>query len=171
MFNHFPPPPPYYKEFAAGPGARPPPALPPSKFTVFGREQDPVRSDDSISSSEALQRAAREDLRPWLHQLTDAILSKYIALLENASDATMRFNLCEEIQRLFLEAHSLVNQYRPLQALDQIRVFLEQQIAEKKEFLSTSRAKLEAIHQLLNLSQPSEKPSEAGPAATATSIQ
>jgi len=111
-----------------------PPPLPPSHdvYSMFGTE---FHSDDAIIrplESQGIRRLYPNNLdhRRELKKLNHSILANYLDLLEImilAPDSSKRQEKIQDISLLFIHIHHLINEFRPHQARETLRVMMEVQ--------------------------------------------
>ncbi|KAA0185219.1 hypothetical protein HAZT_HAZT004626 [Hyalella azteca] len=126
---------------------RPPPP-PPNEYSMFSV---PFNADDPIIrplESQAIRRLYPQsyDQRRELKKLNHSILVNFMDLLDiliKCPDSSKRTDKIEDLKLLFINMHHLINEFRPHQARETIRVMLElqkrnrHQIAERLELLES----------------------------------
>ncbi|KAF2349722.1 Mediator complex subunit Med7 [Trinorchestia longiramus] len=128
-------------------GRAPRPPIPPTtEYSMFGV---PFNADDPIIrplESQAIRRLYPQsyDQRRELKKLNHSILVNFMDLLDiliKCPDSSKRTDKIEDLKLLFINMHHLINEFRPHQARETVRVMLElqkrnrQQIAERLELL------------------------------------
>lgn len=117
-------------------GMSPKPPLPPSgSYTMFGQE---CHQDDLIIrplETQGLQRLHPlvYDGRKELKKLSVSILCNFLDLLDilvNATTSSERDRKIEDLNLLFIHMHHLINEFRPHQARETLKVMMEMQQAQ-----------------------------------------
>lgn len=111
------------------------PPLPTDSYTMFGQT---CHQDDLIIRPLELQGLERlhpqiYDRRKELKKLTVSILCNFLDLLDiliHATGSQTRDEKIEDLNMLFIHIHHLINEFRPHQARETLKVMLEMQQAQ-----------------------------------------
>lgn len=112
-----------------------PPALPDGSYMMFGQQ---CHQDDLIIRPLEMQGLQRlhppvYDRRKELKKLTVSILCNFLDLLDilvNATGSEARDKKIEDLNMLFIHIHHLINEFRPHQARETLKVMMEMQQAQ-----------------------------------------
>ncbi|KAK6054693.1 MED7 protein, partial [Cooperia oncophora] len=130
-------------------GAVLPPPPVQSVFTVFGEE---YRLEDDIIRSLASQNIkqlypAKYDWKTEMKKLNRSVVVAFLDLLDilvRCPDHPERNEKINDIQTIFINMHHLINEYRPLQARDTLRMMQSQQLKELKKTVKRFKGHLAA---------------------------
>uniref|UniRef100_UPI00358F4C67 mediator of RNA polymerase II transcription subunit 7 n=1 Tax=Myxine glutinosa TaxID=7769 RepID=UPI00358F4C67 len=152
------PPPQYYRQYtdeAIQRGTTPrPPAPVLDRYQMFGSD---FHCDDLIIrplESQGISRLYPPDVdrRQELKKLNVSILVNFLDLLEvlarNPANARREEKL-EDLKLLFVHAHHLVNEFRPHQARETLRVLLEVQRRQRRDAAQRFKWQLERVREVL----------------------
>jgi len=132
---------------------QPPPPLPPNEqYRMFGQPFAPAE-DQIISSLESngLRRLySNKDLdrKKELKKLNQSILVNFLDLLDlliKAPDSPKRDEKIEDLNLLFINMHHLVNEFRPHQARETLRVMLHVQRKRREQVALRFRDHLDKV--------------------------
>ncbi|WKX92440.1 hypothetical protein Q1695_010456 [Nippostrongylus brasiliensis] len=148
----FPAPPEYAQHYTnerISQGAVLPPPPVQSVFTVFGEE---YRLEDDIIRSLASQNIkqlypTKYDWKTEMKKLNRSVVVAFLDLLDilvRCPDHPERNEKINDIQTIFINMHHLINEYRPLQARDTLRMMQSQQLKELKKTVKRFKGHLEA---------------------------
>ncbi|KJH43033.1 MED7 protein [Dictyocaulus viviparus] len=148
----FPAPPEYahhYTTERVNQGAVLPPPPVQTVFTVFGEE---YRLEDDIIRSLASQNIkqlypTKYDWKTEMKKLNRSVVVAFLDLLDilvRCPDHPERNEKINDIQTIFINMHHLINEYRPLQARDTLRMVQSQQLKELKKTVKRFKGHLEA---------------------------
>nr|XP_039265882.1 mediator of RNA polymerase II transcription subunit 7-like isoform X1 [Styela clava] len=112
-----------------------PPALPDGSYMMFGQQ---CHQDDLIIRPLEMQGLQRlhppvYDRRKELKKLTVSILCNFLDLLDvlvSATESEARDKKIEDLNMLFIHIHHLINEFRPHQARETLKVMMEMQQAQ-----------------------------------------
>ncbi|PIO62463.1 MED7 protein [Teladorsagia circumcincta] len=133
--------------FVSGAVLPPPPVQ--SVFTVFGEE---YRLEDDIIRSLASQNIkqlypTKYDWKTEMKKLNRSVVVAFLDLLDilvRCPDHPERNEKINDIQTIFINMHHLINEYRPLQARDTLRMMQSQQLKELKKTVKRFKGHLAA---------------------------
>ncbi|MCL4137429.1 UNVERIFIED_CONTAM: hypothetical protein GTU68_049052 [Idotea baltica] len=139
----FPPPPTQYinsytdENVRRGRVPKPPPQ-PHTEYTMFGT---PFNAEDAIIrplESQTIRRLYPQsfDHRRELKKLNHSILVNFMDLLDiliKCPDSSKRTDKIDDINLLFINMHHLINEFRPHQARETVRVMLEMQKRQRHQ--------------------------------------
>eukprot|EP00111_Clytia_hemisphaerica_P001360 TCONS_00003868-protein len=157
----------------AGTVPKPPPVID-GEYSMFGHTQ---KTDDEIIQpleSQGLKRLYAVKSKKFDHivemkKLNHSILVNYMELLDIMIDAPgseERVKKIEEIKLMFINLHHLINEFRPHQARETLRIMLHRQKLQRVETTERLRENIEKARTILknsltNLNTPSA-PSTSG---------
>ncbi|CAI4226156.1 unnamed protein product [Auanema sp. JU1783] len=158
--SSFPPPPEYAQCYTSDRvnGITYPPPLPPpavqTDFTVFGEE---YRLNDEIIRSLPSQGIKqlyplKYDWKTEMKKLNTSALTAFLDLIEiliRSPDNPERIEKLNDIQTIFINMHHLINEYRPLQARDTLRLMQKLQLEELEKTITRFRKHLTAGREAL----------------------
>ncbi|XP_076029709.1 mediator complex subunit 7 [Oratosquilla oratoria] len=133
------------------------PKLPPvmhSEYTMFGV---PFNADDAIIrplESQSIRRLYPQsfDHRRELKKLNHSILVNFLDLLDlliKCPDANKRTDKIDDINILFINMHHLINEFRPHQARETVRVMLEMQKRQRYQVNERLEKQEEEVRKLV----------------------
>ncbi|KAK2725936.1 mediator of RNA polymerase II transcription subunit 7-like [Artemia franciscana] len=133
----------------------PPPAIPRDGYQMFGF---PMNMDDAVIRPLESQKIRRlhpcnYDHRRELKKLNHSILASFLDLLDiliKCPESPRRQEKLEDITLLFIHMHHLVNEFRPHQARETLRVMLEMQ---KRQRIETAERFQRHLDQALDVLQ------------------
>jgi len=148
--------------------APPPPLGPNDPYRMFGQPFIPAE-DTIISSleSQGLRRLFSNkelDRKKELKKLNQSILVNFLDLLDlliKAPDSPKREEKIEDLNLLFINMHHLINEFRPHQARETLRVMLHVQRRRRMQVADKFREHLDKVQETIkealeNLPEPSE---------------
>ncbi|XP_064085191.1 mediator of RNA polymerase II transcription subunit 7-like [Macrobrachium nipponense] len=136
-------------------GRAPKPPLPiHNEYTMFGM---PFNADDAIIrplESQAIRRLYPQnfDHRRELKKLNHSILVNFLDLLDiliKCPDSNKRTDKIEDINILFINMHHLINEFRPHQARETVRVMLEMQKRQRHQVAERLEQQEELVRRLV----------------------
>lgn len=139
-------------------GKTPPPPKPiTDSYTMFGA---PFHADDPIIrplESQGIRRLYPQnyDHKRELKKLNHSVLVNFLDMLDiliRCPDTSKREEKKEDISLLFIHIHHLINEYRPHQARDTLRVMMEIQKRQRLETSERFQKQLEKVMELLQAS-------------------
>ncbi|CAO3691373.1 unnamed protein product [Rhizopus stolonifer] len=121
-----------------------PPPVPTLEYTVFDQKWQQLFKDGDIDRVQELKRLNR------------ALITQYLELLDILIKEPDQFGkYIENISTTFINMHHILNEYRPHQARETLRLLMEDQIAKKRQQTQELREKtrealesLSSIHEL-----------------------
>ena len=131
-----------------------PPPPPPIKdnYSMFGQ---PFSADDTIIQSlesQGIRRlgpAAKDvDRKKELHKLNHSILVNFLDLIDlliKAPESPKREEKIDDINLLFIHMHHLINEFRPHQARETLRVMLHVQKRKRHQVADKFQANLDKV--------------------------
>ena len=131
-----------------------PPPPPPIKdnYSMFGQ---PFSADDTIIQSlesQGIRRlgpAAKDvDRKKELHKLNHSILVNFLDLIDlliKAPESPKREEKIDDINLLFIHMHHLINEFRPHQARETLRVMLHVQKRKRLQVADKFQANLDKV--------------------------
>ena len=134
-----------------------PPPPPPIKdnYSMFGQ---PFSADDSIIQSLESQGIRRlypatkdVDRKKELHKLNHSILVNFLDLIDlliKAPESTKRDEKIDDINLLFIHMHHLINESRPHQARETLRVMLHVQKRKRLQVADKFQANLDKVRNI-----------------------
>ena len=155
----FPPPPwvyiqNYSDEFFLSNRSPKPPPPPDSQAIVFGSVDPPSCQSWDLTDVRKLY-PQNYSVRAELHKLNRSILASFLDLLDvivRSPESQFRENKLEDLKTLFVNAQYLINDLRPTQARETLRVMADRQVISRRNVLE----KLEKVIEM-NLSTLSEQ--------------
>jgi len=154
----FPLPPSQYNNYTdvnqkCGKWPKPPPPIH-SQYTMFGNHFNP---DDPIIKpleTQAIRRLYPQnfDHRRELKKLNHSILVNFLDLLDiliKCPDSAKRTDKIEDINMLFINMHHLINEFRPHQARETVRVMLEMQKRHRNQVAERLERQEEEVRKLV----------------------
>ncbi|ESN90253.1 hypothetical protein HELRODRAFT_194643 [Helobdella robusta] len=159
--SSFPPPPMQYinkytdDNVKFGRAPKPPPPIKDSYYLMFGVE---FRADDQIIrplESQSLVRLHPHnyDHKRELKKLNYSILVNFLDLLDvlvKAPESRRRLEKIDDLTLLFIHMHHLINEFRPHQARETLKVMLENQKEQRIEITERFEKRAEQVKDLLN---------------------
>ncbi|XP_076467761.1 mediator of RNA polymerase II transcription subunit 7-like [Babylonia areolata] len=141
-------------------GRAPPPPPPPhqDKYQMFGQT---FTADDAIirpleaSGVRRLYPQAYDHKRE-LKKLNHSILINFLDLIDiliRAPDSPKRVEKLEDLNLLFINMHHLINEYRPHQARETLRVMMEEQRKQRNNISDKFQGNLDHVIQLIQTAQ------------------
>ncbi|KAL8573397.1 hypothetical protein ACOMHN_032412 [Nucella lapillus] len=141
-------------------GRAPPPPPPPlqDKYQIFGQT---FTADDAIirpleaSGVRRLYPQAYDHKRE-LKKLNHSILINFLDLIDiliRAPDSLKRVEKLEDLNLLFINMHHLINEYRPHQARETLRVMMEEQKKQRGDISGKFQGNLDHVMQVVHLAQ------------------
>lgn len=136
-----------------GRAPKPPPPLK-DTYTMFGVQ---FRADDQIIRPLESQNLTRlypqnYDHKRELKKLNYSILVNFLDLLDvliRAPDSQRRLDKIDDLTLLFIHMHHLINEFRPHQARETLRVMLEKQKRERLETVERFQKHLQSVQEML----------------------
>jgi len=132
--------------------APPPPPVPPANdtYTMFGNT---FCMDDPIIQpleSQGIKRLypLNFDHRKELKKLNHSVLANFLDLLESlirCPDSAKRVEKIEDIKLLFIHMHHLINEFRPHQAREALRVTMELQKRQRLDIANKFQLHLDKV--------------------------
>ena len=131
-----------------------PPPPPPIKdnYSMFGQ---PFSADDTIIQSLESQGIRRlypatkdVDRKKELHKLNHSILVNFLDLIDlliKAPESTKRDEKIDDMNLLFIHMHHLINEFRPHQARETLRVMLHVQKRKRHQVADKFQANLDKV--------------------------
>jgi len=115
------------------------------------------RADDQIIRPLECQNLTRlypqnYDHKRELKKLNYSILVNFLDLLDvliRAPDSQRRLDKIDDLTLLFIHMHHLINEFRPHQARETLRVMLEKQKRERLETVEKFRKHLQCVQEML----------------------
>ncbi len=151
-----------YTDEAVRRGSAPPPPPPISdSYTMFGQ---PFSSEDCIVASlesqgiRRLYSAKEVDRKRELRKLNHSVLVNFLDLLDiliKTPDSAKREEKIEDLNLLFIHMHHLINEFRPHQARETLRVMLHVQKRKRSQVTEKFREHLDKVRRLLFCNTPS----------------
>ncbi|KAK3593569.1 hypothetical protein CHS0354_018657 [Potamilus streckersoni] len=134
-----------------------PPPLIQDNYTMFGV---PFNADDAIIrplESQGLRRLYPQnyDHKRELKKLNHSILVNFLDLIDiliKMPDSSKRTEKLEDMNLLFIHMHHLINEFRPHQARETLRVMLEIQKKQRHEIVEKFQKHLETVTELIQKS-------------------
>jgi len=123
-------------------------------YTMFGVQ---FRADDQIIRPLESQNLTRlypqnYDHKRELKKLNYSILVNFLDLLDvliRAPDSQRRLDKIDDLTLLFIHMHHLINEFRPHQARETLRVMLEKQKRERLETVERFKKHLQCVQEML----------------------
>jgi len=123
-------------------------------YSMFGVQ---FRADDQIIRPLECQNLTRlypqnYDHKRELKKLNYSILVNFLDLLDvliRAPDSQRRLDKIDDLTLLFIHMHHLINEFRPHQARETLRVMLEKQKRERLETVERFRKHLHCVQEML----------------------
>lgn len=136
-----------------GRAPKPPPPVK-DTYTMFGVQ---FRADDQIIRPLESQNLTRlypqnYDHKRELKKLNYSILVNFLDLLDvliRAPDSQRRLDKIDDLTLLFIHMHHLINEFRPHQARETLRVMLERQKRERLETVERFQKHLRCVQEML----------------------
>lgn len=136
-----------------GRAPQPPPPVK-DTYTMFGVQ---FRADDQIIRPLESQNLTRlypqnYDHKRELKKLNYSILVNFLDLLDvliRAPDSQRRLDKIDDLTLLFIHMHHLINEFRPHQARETLRVMLEKQKRERLETVDRFQKHLQCVQEML----------------------
>ncbi|XP_069129756.1 mediator of RNA polymerase II transcription subunit 7-like [Argopecten irradians] len=157
----FPNPPNYYKQYTdenvrRGLAPPPPPAVQDS-YSMFGAQ---YTSEDAIIrplESLGFRRLHPQnyDHKRELKKLNHSIVVNFLDLIDiliKAPNSPKRTEKLEDLNLLFIHMHHLINEYRPHQARETLRVMMEHQKNQRQEIGERFKKHLDKVKELIQTS-------------------
>ena len=130
----------------------PPPPINKDNYSMFGQ---PFSADDTIIQSLESQGIRRlypatkdVDRKKELHKLNHSILVNFLDLIDlliKAPESTKRDEKIDDINLLFIHMHHLINEFRPHQARETLRVMLHVQKRKRLQVADKFQANLDKV--------------------------
>jgi len=147
-----------------GTAPKPPPPIP-DIYSMFGV---PVNNDDAIIQSlesqgfKRLYSAKDIDRKKELRKLNHSVLVNFLDIIDiliKCPESPKREEKIEEINLLFIHMHHLINEFRPHQARETLRVMLMVQRRKRTQFTAKFKEQLEKVETIIqeaieNLPEP-----------------
>ncbi|VDO94565.1 unnamed protein product [Soboliphyme baturini] len=159
--SSFPPPPIHYinhytdKNIADGLALPPPPPVQ-GHYSMFGvgySTDDPIiQSLESQNVRRLFQIGPNFDRKVEMKKLNHSILANFLDLLEilvRCPSSPERERKIEDLQLLFINMHHLINEYRPHQARETLKLMLEVQGQERRIVVKRFVAQFDAVYRNL----------------------
>lgn len=137
-----------------GRAPKPPPPIQ-DTYSMFGV---PINNDDAIIQSLESQGIKRLystkdiDRKKELRKLNHSILVSFLDLIDvliKCPESPKREEKIEDINLLFIHAHHLVNEFRPHQARETLRVMLMVQRRKRTQFTQKFKEQLEKVEGII----------------------
>ncbi|KAK7097965.1 mediator of RNA polymerase II transcription subunit 7-like [Littorina saxatilis] len=134
---------------------QPPPPPVQDKYQMFGQT---FTADDAIirpleaSGVRRLYPQAYDHKRE-LKKLNHSILINFLDLIDiliRAPDSPKRAEKLEDLNLLFINMHHLINEYRPHQARETLRVMMEEQKKQRNEISDKFQSNLDHVTQVID---------------------
>lgn len=137
-----------------GRGPRPPPPIHESTYKMFG---NPFNADDTIIrplESQGFKRLYPQhfDRKRELRKLNHSLLVNFLDLLDllvRCPESPRRAEKVEDLSLLFIHIHHLLNEFRPHQARETLRVMLELQKRQRIETAQRFEKHLDKVMDIL----------------------
>ncbi|XP_052076925.1 mediator of RNA polymerase II transcription subunit 7-like [Mytilus californianus] len=137
--------------------APPPPPVSQDNYTMFGV---PFNVDDQIIQpleSQGFRRLHPQsfDHKRELKKLNHSILVNFLDLIDiliKSPDSQKRTEKLEDLNLLFIHMHHLINEFRPHQARETLRVMMEKQKKQRHEIAERFQLHLEKVKELIQSS-------------------
>lgn len=121
---------------------------------MFGQ---PFNADDAIIrplESQGFRRLYPQnyDHKKELRKLNHSILVNFLDLIDiiiKSPDSPKRTEKLEDLNLLFIHMHHLINEFRPHQARETLRVMMEKQKSERQEIRERFTKHLEKVKELI----------------------
>ncbi|XP_022322438.1 mediator of RNA polymerase II transcription subunit 7-like isoform X2 [Crassostrea virginica] len=134
----------------------PPPPIQ-DTYTMFGAH---FNADDAIIrplESQGFRRLHPQnyDHKRELKKLNHSILVNFLDLIDiliKAPDSTKRTEKLEDLNLLFIHMHHLINEFRPHQARETLRVMMERQKKERAQISKNFETHLNKVKELIQTS-------------------
>ncbi|XP_065193248.1 mediator of RNA polymerase II transcription subunit 7-like [Sycon ciliatum] len=163
--SSFPPPPvAYYSSYtddAVANGTAPkPPAIPSGSYSCFGA---PLEVDEEILrplSSQGIQQlysSSNTDRISEMRKLNMSIVMSFLdllAILIQAPSSPKREEKVNDISLLFINLHHLINEYRPHQARETLRVMMDRQRTQRQSAITEMQGHLDKVRTVLARCRP-----------------
>merc|ERR1711934_1270113 len=134
----------------------PPPPINKDNYSMFGQ---PFSADDTIIQSLESQGIRRlypatkdVDRKKELHKLNHSILVNFLDLIDlliKAPESTKREEKIDDINLLFIHMHHLINEFRPHQARETLRVMLHVQKRKRLQLAEKFHGHLEKVQETI----------------------
>ncbi|XP_039291189.1 mediator of RNA polymerase II transcription subunit 7 [Nilaparvata lugens] len=136
-----------------GRAPRPPPPIH-DNYSMFG---NPFNADDTIIrplESQGIKRLYPQhfDRRRELRKLNHSLLVNFLDLLDllvKCPESPRRAEKVEDLSLLFIHIHHLLNEFRPHQARETLRVMMEQQKRQRIETAQRFQKHLDKVMEIL----------------------
>lgn len=137
-----------------GRAPRPPPTIHESNYKMFG---NPFSADDTIIrplESQGFKRLYPQhfDRKRELRKLNHSLLVNFLDLLDllvRCPESPRRAEKVEDLSLLFIHIHHLLNEFRPHQARETLRVMLELQKRQRIETAQRFEKHLDKVMEIL----------------------
>lgn len=149
----------------------PPPIMDGTTYTMFG---NPYNNEETIIrplESQGFKRLYPQhfDRKKELKKLNHSLLANFLDLIDllvNYPDSPRRTEKIEDLSLLFVHIHHLLNEFRPHQARETLRVMMEMQKRQRIETAQRFQKHLDRVRDMIqdafaNLAEK-ESPTEAG---------
>lgn len=115
-----------------------PPALPGDTYSMFGNTFDTTEAIIRPLESQGIKRLYPQhfDRKKELKKLNHSLLANFLDLIDlliNSPDSPRRTEKIDDLTLLFVHIHHLLNEYRPHQARETLRVMLDLQKRQRLE--------------------------------------
>jgi len=132
----------------------PPKPIVDGMYTMFGVQMNMDESIIRPLESQGIKRLyPREyDHKRELKKINASILVNFLDLLDvliKCPDTSKREEKCADIAMLFIQMHHLINELRPHQARETIRVTLHNQKRQKLEMISRLNKQIEKVNEMI----------------------
>ncbi|KAJ8922868.1 hypothetical protein NQ315_007903 [Exocentrus adspersus] len=148
-----------------GRAPKPPPPIQ-DTYHMFGNAFNPEESIIRPLESQGIKRLypVHFDRRRELKKLNQSLLANFLDLLDllvNCPDSPRRAEKVEDLSLLFIHIHHLLNEFRPHQARETLRVMMELQKRQRIETANRFQKHLDKVMDILqqaiqNLPEPME---------------
>lgn len=133
---------------------KPPPPILDSTYTMFG---NPCNNEESIIrplESQGFKRLYPQhfDRKKELKKLNHSLLANFLDLIDllvNYPDSPRRTEKIEDLSLLFVHIHHLLNEFRPHQARETLRVMMEMQKRQRIETAQRFQKHLDRVKDMI----------------------
>ncbi|CDS08437.1 hypothetical protein LRAMOSA09799 [Lichtheimia ramosa] len=133
---------PLYPDFSLK--ALEPPPPPTESYTIFDQRWQVHESLQSLSDLGVRQLFPEGNIDPIreLKKLNRSLMNQYLQLLQTLVENPQEYGQkIENISTIFINMHHILNEYRPHQARETLRLLMENQITRKREMVAELRNK------------------------------
>ncbi|RWS03984.1 mediator of RNA polymerase II transcription subunit 7-like protein [Dinothrombium tinctorium] len=154
------PPSQYYTQYtdenvARGRAPEPPRPLTEGNYSMFGQ---PMTNDDAIIRPLEMQGIKRLYPRDYDHKrelkkMNASILVNFLDLIDvlvKCPDTAKREEKCSDIAMLFVQMHHLINELRPHQARETIRVTLQCQKRQRVDIITRLNKQIDRVNDIIS---------------------